>query len=69
MDNILNGQTIEQALEVWTIDQWCKRYGIHRLTYQRMRAVGRAPKSVQIGKRRFIRRIDAAEWLQSQKAA
>jgi hypothetical protein len=49
-------------VEAFSIDEFCRRYGIGRqLAYDEIKA-GRL-KVIKRGRRTLVRRVDAAEWL------
>lgn len=53
-----------------TIDAFCRRHGISRRTYERMRAAGTGPRETATGKNRItITEQDESVWVQARQAA
>ncbi|MCK1619547.1 helix-turn-helix domain-containing protein [Bradyrhizobium sp. 159] len=46
-----------------TVDEFCQRYRICRATFYRLRAEGKGPRIVKIGKCTRISEAAASEWL------
>ena len=56
-----------EIVEKVTTDQFCKREGISRSTYFRLRDRGKLPRSYRIGKRIFHDISDIEIWREKQK--
>ncbi|MCK1639585.1 helix-turn-helix domain-containing protein [Bradyrhizobium sp. 157] len=52
-----------------TVEEFCRRYRICRTTFYRLRAEGKGPRIVKIGKCTRISETAATEWLTAQEAA
>jgi predicted DNA-binding transcriptional regulator AlpA len=53
----------------FTIAEFCKAYRISRTAYFRLRAGGKAPREIHVGRRVVISREAVADWRTAREAA
>lgn len=51
-----------------TVEEFCRRYRIHRATFYRRCAEGNGPRIVKIGKCTRISEAAAADWLAARES-
>ncbi|GMO36545.1 helix-turn-helix transcriptional regulator [Bradyrhizobium ottawaense] len=51
-----------------TVEEFCRRYRIHRATFYRRCAEGKGPRVVKIGKCTRISEAAAADWLAAHES-
>ena len=55
-------EALQRIKPVMSVEEFCERHGITKPTYYKMRAIGREPRTIQIGRRRLITVEAAADW-------
>ena len=54
---------VNQELDSYSIEEFCRRNGISKGTFYNLRAAGMGPKEKKVMSRILISKIAAAEWL------
>jgi hypothetical protein len=59
---------LNQELDAYSIEEFCRRHGISRGTYYNLRAAGEGPKEKRVMSRVLIAKEAAHEWRQGAGA-
>ncbi|WP_066722800.1 MULTISPECIES: hypothetical protein [Hyphomicrobiales] len=64
-----NPTNIATQPAAYSIDEWCRRYGICRATFYNMQKAGRAPKTIKLNKLVRISVEADQEWRKASEVA
>lgn len=55
--------------DAYSIDSFCEAHSISRASYYRLKAEGKAPREIHIGRKPIITREAAEDWRRSMESA